>query len=69
MKMSMTYIRKEVASENADGTLMVKDAIMKLVPCTVYDKQHVIELIAPAENEHIAGYKNVMKNFDIEIVS
>jgi hypothetical protein len=42
---------------------------MVLVPCTVYENQKVIELIAPKESEHIPDFKTVMKNFDTVIVS
>jgi hypothetical protein len=65
----MIYIRKEVDSENADGTLMVRDHVMQLVPTTAYDNQHVVQLIVPRQNKHIVDFKTVMKNFDVEVVS
>ena len=67
--MSMLYCRKNVASENPDGKLVVEDVVMTLVPCKSYSHQQAIVLIAPKPGDHIMGYKTVMKNFDIENVS
>jgi hypothetical protein len=67
--MSVSYYQKKVVSVNADGTLVVEDSSMKLLPCNMYGHEHMLQFIRPLPSDHIPQYLEVMKHFSLEAVS
>jgi len=68
-KMSVSYCQKKVVSVNADGTLVIEDSSMKLLPCNMYGHEHMFQFIKALPSDHIPQYLEVMKNFSLEAVS